>query len=106
MEQIKNLNMDCKGCGGICCNTMPINILKPEAERLRALKPDLKLKDFGEFFYIEPPCPFFQDNKCSIYKLRPIICRSFPIQINENEGTFIWFKRLECPEANKLKGMQ
>ncbi len=28
------------------------------------------------------PCPFLKDNKCSIHKERPIVCRAFPVARN------------------------
>lgn len=99
--------LDCKGCGGICCQTINIQLLKPEAKKLRIIKPDLKLKDFGEFFYMESPCPFFKDNQCSIYHMRPIICRAYPISIADVKGDqekFVWYKRVECPNGEQLKG--
>jgi len=96
--------LDCKGCGGFCCQTIDIQLLKPEAKKLRIIKPDLKLKDFGEFFYMESPCPFFKENQCSIYHIRPILCRSYPISLIEKEGIFIWYKRVECPNKEMLQG--
>lgn len=96
--------MNCKDCGGYCCENIPIQIFKHEAEYMRTIKPEIKFKDFQEFFYLEAPCPFFKDNQCSIYEKRPMICRSYPVGIQEKEGVFLYYKRTECPERDNLKG--
>jgi len=32
-------------------------------------------------------CPFLEDNQCSIYDVRPMTCRSFPLKYNPYQGT-------------------
>jgi len=38
--------------------------------------------------YIKYPCPFYDDG-CSIYKERPLACRTYPLSILKNKGIFI-----------------
>ena len=55
---------------------------------------------------MEAPCPFFKDNKCSVYELRPMICKAYPIIITEIKDSLYWYKRSECPEAKNLTGIE
>jgi len=56
---------------------MDIPLTYEEYLRLKPLSP-LCVKEYFFFYYITSPCPFFQDNLCSIYSNRPLICQIFP----------------------------
>jgi Fe-S-cluster containining protein len=63
-----------------CCKEMPVTLFKTEFEFLRKINPTFKYKQFGEKYYMLPPCPFIAlDNKCGIYHTRPLACRQFPV---------------------------
>lgn len=51
------------------------------------------------------PCPFLRDNKCVIYKNRPLVCRCFPLHYNpansENKLSFG-----NCPYCNLKKFLE
>ncbi len=92
-------------CCGECCrkisdedsNTKGLPLFEWEVEKIKKLGIDKKIKiepiDFvldkksGKYFctgYVltKEPCPFLKDNKCSIHKERPIVCRAFPVARN------------------------
>ncbi len=50
-------------------------------------------------------CFFLKDNQCSIYKLRPLICRFYPFELkfDAGKGMHVFDFTLECPEINKGK---
>lgn len=63
-----------------CCKKMPVTLFKTEFEYLRKINPTFKYKQFGEKYYMLPPCSFIaSDDKCGIYKTRPLACRQFPV---------------------------
>ncbi len=55
----------------------------------------------------EGKCFFLKDNQCSIYKLRPLICRFYPFELkfDSDKDLYIFDFTVECPEINKGKIM-
>lgn len=72
--------MRCKDCS-TCCELYPIDLNDKEYKILKNLKPDLKTDDFGVLHIIQPPCPFLEDHRCTIYEARPMICRLYPLAV-------------------------
>ncbi|MBY8997315.1 MAG: YkgJ family cysteine cluster protein [Candidatus Thorarchaeota archaeon] len=71
-------------CGGYCCSFGGATATKEEHESiLRAGNEDhfVKISDncyttvWGEDGF----CPYLEDASCSIYNLRPLVCRKFPV---------------------------
>ncbi len=52
-------------------------------------------------------CPFLKDNNCLIYEYRPIICKYFPIKveekINKNKMNFFRFCLMGCSQLDYYK---
>ncbi len=77
---------ECNRCG-LCCRIPPA-IHLDEAERIaRYLKISIGL--FYERYvnqspvemYLKNPCPFYDKTKgCTVYSVRPLVCRAFPFQ--------------------------
>lgn len=81
----------CAGCGD-CCRGDSLPITEMEARRIAEyveqsgiVPAPRPLAPFaGPVHYMR--CPFLRENRCQIYKVRPLICRSFlcskdPVQI-------------------------
>ena len=55
----------------------------------------------------EGKCFFLKDNQCTIYELRPLICRFYPFELkfdlNKNQHVFDF--TVECPGISKGKMM-
>jgi len=53
----------------------------------------------------EGRCLFLKDNKCTIYSLRPLICRFYPFELEFDQATntHVFDFTLECPETGKGK---
>jgi Fe-S-cluster containining protein len=49
---------------------------------------------------LQESCPFLLNNQCSIYKNRPLVCRSFPLGINEKKTFFGNCPNLETEKTN------
>ena len=79
----------CGRCGECCRRCTPINISRREAELL-AFAVKLPYKKFKRKFKLTPkgdgtfnmsgaPCLFLKGNLCSVYHIRPFVCRAFPV---------------------------
>jgi Fe-S-cluster containining protein len=51
----------------------------------------------------EGKCFFLKDNRCSIYCLRPLICRFYPFELtfSQDKGMYVFDFTVECPGINK-----
>lgn len=81
--------VDCARCAN-CCKTMTVLLTKADIERI-AQYLDMSIQEFTER-YLEldenevpllkmrqQPCPFLgNDNRCTIYEMRPTACREYP----------------------------
>jgi uncharacterized protein len=98
----------CKDCAATCC-TMPIEIrfedliklnlvsetdlLKPLKGIVARLKKEKVITAYREesgLFAMkqtaEGRCRYLIDNKCSVYKNRPLVCRAFPVTAGWRHG--------------------
>ena len=87
---------NCAKCPGYCCSYPLIALTKKDVQRLaehfglgfRAAKAKFTKAQYGEKYAMRRKkdehfgriCQFFdtENRRCSIYKVRPSICRSFP----------------------------
>jgi Fe-S-cluster containining protein len=53
----------------------------------------------------EGKCVFLKDNQCTIYKLRPLICRFYPFELkfDQEKDQHVFDFTLECPAIGKGK---
>jgi len=79
--------IDCTKCANCCKTVHPI--LKPADVRRLAKHFELSVNEFHSRFLTDDPeregsvfrnqpCPFLQDNLCTVYDHRPSDCRSYP----------------------------
>lgn len=106
----------CEKCGEICCKNLPVELGFDEIAFNQIYKIYEKVKQsenikFEEFedkylefrtesWYIKSPCPFLKENKCSIYDVRPIVCRRYPFEWDLHITTIQNVKN--CPLAKKI----
>lgn len=89
-------NGNCNGCNGCCSVTSPIS--KEELLLLKRLFKKKHLKQFvkNQMKYkgegINDECFFHIDGKCSIYNLRPDVCKVYHCDKNKMKGQFEFFK--------------
>ena len=98
---------DCSICG-LCCKYEEVTLKERDVTRiLRNLELDKKsfLDHYTHYNLITKetimniPCPFLKKNRCTIYPIRPEICRNYPIFVNEKEG-FVIFSEIEmCAQS-------
>ena len=47
-------------------------------------------------------CVFLKNNRCTIYALRPLICRFYPFELATNaDGNYQFLPTSECPSIGK-----
>jgi uncharacterized protein len=80
--------IDCTKCAN-CCKTMEPDFTKADVKRIadfKNVKPQalidqyLKIGDENPNAFVSKtlPCTFLEDNKCSIYEVRPTDCKDYP----------------------------
>jgi Fe-S-cluster containining protein len=112
-----NILFACTHCG-LCCGdtdqkTRHILLVEPEAEEIAA-KTCLQKQDFCSKVSGKTPyeyemkkvgghCFFLKDNQCSIYDLRPLICRFYPFELkfSQDQGGYVFSVTLECSAIGK-----
>jgi uncharacterized protein len=109
-----NITFNCTKCGKCCGNTSSktrhILLLENDATNI-ATQTNKKIKQFTTQTPQKTPyiyemkknpktgkCAFNKNNKCTIYDLRPLICRFYPFELTTNpDGTYTIRATEECP---------
>jgi Fe-S-cluster containining protein len=111
------LRFHCTKCGICCGDTKEKNrhiiLLKAEAEQLSKAtsqpisKFAVKIKGKMPYSYEmkkgeNGKCVFLENDRCTVYSLRPLICRFYPFELkvsNSNKLMFLYTE--ECPGINQ-----
>jgi hypothetical protein len=119
----KNVHFQCTKCA-LCCGdtkkrTRHILLLKKEAERISEvtlkLVEEFSVQIEGQEPYVyemkktkkEGKCLFLKENICTIYTLRPLICRFYPLQLEIIEdGKYRFSHTAECPGIGQGEKLQ
>jgi Fe-S-cluster containining protein len=111
----------CTRCG-LCCGDTPyktrhVLMLRTEAEKISdATKQPIdrftvEVEDKVPYVYEMAKtkagtCVFLKENQCTIYTLRPLVCRFYPFELKTNEtGTPQFAATDECPGIGKGRVM-
>jgi Fe-S-cluster containining protein len=113
-----NVLFECSKCG-LCCGdttekTRHILLLESEATTI-STETCLSKQEFtgpitGKTPYLyemkksgEGKCFFLKDNQCTIYTLRPLICRFYPFELKfePDKDLHVFNFTLECPGISK-----
>jgi Fe-S-cluster containining protein len=94
--------MDCNDCGKCCEELESLPIFEPIYQKIKNIRPDIEkfAKKIGGMYYIDlnySTCPFYDLNtkKCSIYKVRPLICREFPFKFSTKIPTTYLIRNID-----------
>ena len=116
----ENMLFECSKCGLCCGDTKQkirrILLLESEADTISA-ETCLPKQGFTNQIAEKNPycyemkknsdgkCFFLKDNHCSIYTLRPLICRFYPFELkfDQDKDQHVFNFTLECPGINKGK---
>ena len=108
-----DISFDCSKCGLCCGDTTKkvrhVLLLKSDAERI-ATHTNRKVDTFvtevpGNLPYLyeiqkcsSGKCIFLHDNQCTVYDVRPLICRFYPFELSTDKaGVYIFKTTDECP---------
>lgn len=106
--------VDCLDCANCCKTTSPIfrNIdIERIAQHLKIRPAELTQKHLhidedGDWVLNQSPCTFLgDDNKCSIYEVRPKACREYPHTDRKNMSQILeltYRNTLVCPVVAKI----
>jgi len=113
----KEVRFACSRCGMCCTDTeakaRTILMLRAEAESIsKETSMDLeefveRIENFEPYVYqmrktSNKKCMFLKYNLCSIYRIRPLICRFFPFQLrNLGRSKYIFSVTNECPNVGE-----
>jgi len=113
----KNVCFKCMRCALCCGDTenraRSILLLRIEVNRIfhKTLVPiedfTEKIEGFNPYVYrmkktIDGKCVFLKDNQCTIYVIRPLICRFYPFQLkNIGINRYAFTYTDECPGIGK-----
>ena len=106
----------CVKCG-ICCGdtkekTRHVLLLKAEAEQVSKATSRLTSEFATKIEGKEPygyemkkrengKCVFLKNDRCTIYQVRPLICRFYPFELNSCDGKYSFRFTEECPGIGK-----
>ena len=90
--------IDCQTCAN-CCKTQHPLFSRTEAQRIAEYL-GLSLQDLreryltsneeaGKYMTQQLPCPFLQENLCTIYPVRPAVCANYP-HLHRNLRRRLW----------------
>ncbi len=106
----------CVKCGICCCDTKEktrcILLLTSETEQISkaTLQPtqQFAVKIEGREPYVyemkkreDGKCVFLKNDRCTIYQVRPLICRYYPFELNSCGGKYSFRFTEECPGIGK-----
>ena len=109
-------------CCGICCGDTDhkrrrILLLESEAEEI-SVETERPIEDFADesngtqpYIYemkkVEGDCIFLKNNKCTIYAVRPLICRFYPFELkfDVDKNIHVFTATSECPMIGQGKKM-
>jgi len=96
-------------CGDVKGKVRMVLLLRTEAERIaEETSMDLqeiveKVEGFKPYVYLirktdERKCVFLKENLCSIYRIRPLVCRFYPFHlVNKGNNRYTFKYTHECP---------
>jgi Fe-S-cluster containining protein len=113
----EGIRFKCQRCS-ICCGDTKdkvrrIFLLEKEVEIISKITSKTiediseKIEGFEPYTYVmrktkEGVCTFLNDNTCSIYEIRPLVCRFYPFQLQSSKNDQYYFTYTEeCPGIGK-----
>lgn len=112
----RRIYFSCERCALCCGDTehriRSIFLLRIEANRI-ARKTFKDIAEFAEridgfepYVYVikktdEGRCIFLKNNACTIYQVRPLVCRFYPFELNLEYERYVFACSSECPAIGK-----
>jgi len=100
---------DCKGYNWLLPREMDrlyendVEILEIN-KNIYFIKPRFGKQDEVNIEMIKPECPLRKNKKCTIYSVRPLVCRMYPLNFSTERDTIYLVLHLDCLYSKKKKG--
>jgi Fe-S-cluster containining protein len=87
LNNLVSSRVDCRACANCCSEVKPllkekdiVNIAAALNMTANAFKKQylVNAEETGRYHFNTVPCPFLENNRCTIYNSRPDDCRSYP----------------------------
>lgn len=98
----------CGACDAPCCRQNPGDepsyLMPPEYRRLSKKYGSEHFLVDKEGAFLPMPCPFLENNRCTIYEDRPLVCVLYPFQPGafDDGGNKMIALAANCPEARRI----
>jgi Fe-S-cluster containining protein len=101
-DLFNNINFsECEGCSKCCY--MPWLLEEEYEPHLDNFGGTVREIDSIAFVMDETRCRYAQEDRCSMYKDRPLDCRLFPLDIIEEDGIYWWVIFTTCPQNVSIR---
>lgn len=103
--------IDCtgSGCKALCCKPgarhadRVVSLMEPEYQRLRHHWNVTPVERPKGCYELPLPCPLLDDNdRCTIYDNRPLVCTFYPVDKAECDGIPVAALQASCPEGRRV----
>lgn len=114
----EDVSFECSLCGRCCGDTddhtRHVLLLKVDAKRITK-ETGLDVSEFANHVEGSEPyvyemkkpkdgkCFFLKNSRCTIYNIRPLICRFYPFQLDTIENTYVFSYTNKCPGIGQGK---
>lgn len=107
----ENVRFECTRCVLCCCDTgdrkRRIVMLREEARAIAKATGKLvstfavSIRNHAPYAYAVKKtygrCSFLQGTECTVYSVRPLVCRFYPFELTTADGRYVFHCTLECP---------
>ena len=112
----EEVRFECTRCGRCCIELRPVIVLRDIELWLSKGRWDLVALlekrvsySLGRMLGVmycytfagDGPCPFYEDGKCLIYDIRPLVCRLFPFAYSSRGAAFHPWALENCPGVGR-----
>ena len=118
-EYPPRIRFECNRCGLCCGDTnyrvRTIALLKSEAQQISVVT-KREIREFAQemrgmqpYAYLmrkneDGNCVFIKENRCTIYRIRPLVCEFYPFELlTDDKGLYVFRSSDECPNLGKGK---
>jgi len=101
----------CQQCGLCCATASSITLHERDVQDISKylrIRPSMFIKKYAiklsnDELELHMPCPFFRNKKCLIHWVKPMLCRTYPFDIEIRDRRIIGYVgQEECPTTTML----
>jgi len=101
MRELNKLSRECIGCKEHCCGKRSPSFFNEKEVKKLIGKNKNNFSFYKKCARSKGICCFYKTPYCTIYKKRPIDCRTYPTVIDLENGKEVVFIDMKCPAVRK-----